>query len=204
MGRQLSSRRRLAVPATFLGAVAGLVFAFAPAASENSTQDGLQASVTVSNRGPLHVCPSGCDGGDTTWNFVYVSNKNDLGDVFGHTRNRTTLPNSFVVTGVEQAVFVDGELYDDFTFTPPPYPNFPSYSGHWPSTVVCPPEGPPCNVVLSPAVIPGEDTAIAYLGWSHGPGEPNGRYVFRYTVHGSVNGVPADVTTSSVPIFMTD
>src|SRR6266571_7092014 len=57
VGRQLSSRRRLAVPATFLGAVAGLVFAFAPAASENSTQDGLQASVTVSNRGPLHVCP---------------------------------------------------------------------------------------------------------------------------------------------------
>jgi hypothetical protein len=59
-------------------------------------------------------------------------------------------------------------------------------------------------VIASPAVVPGEQAAVLFAGWGHGPGEPNGRYVFRYTVHGTLNDEPVDVTASSVPISMTD
>ena len=43
-----------------------------------------------------------------------------------------------------------------------------------------------------------------YTGWIHAVGEPNGKYVFRYTVHGTLNGTPVDLTASSPPIVMTD
>jgi hypothetical protein len=62
----------------------------------------------------------------------------------------------------------------------------------------------PCNIVGSPAVDPGEITAIYHRGWAHGNAEPNGTYVFRYTVHGTLNGTPVDLTASSPPILMTD
>jgi hypothetical protein len=70
--------------------------------------------------------------------------------------------------------------------------------------VECPPAGPPCNGVRSPAVLPGEKTSVLYTGWGHAAGEPNGKYVFRFTVHGTIDGVPVDLTTSTPPIKMTD
>ena len=206
MGRQLSRARRLLRAASLLGAVAGLTFVFVPAATESSTHDGLQASVESSNRGPLPACSgSDCTTANATWNFVYVANKNDLTNANGGT-TRETLPNAFVVSGVEQTIFVDGQqVGSSYTFTPPPDVNFPrSYSGHWPSTVKCPSSGPPCNEVHSPAVVPGEEAAVIYAGWQHEVGEPNGKYVFQYTVHGTLNGAPVDVTASSQPIFMTN
>jgi len=45
---------------------------------------------------------------------------------------------------------------------------------------------------------------VIYAGWQHAVGEPNGKYVFQYTVHGTLNGAPVDVTASSQPIFMTN
>jgi hypothetical protein len=63
---------------------------------------------------------------------------------------------------------------------------------------------PPCGLVGSPAILPGENTAAVYTGWIHAVGEPNGKYVFRYTVHGTLNGTPVDLTASSPPIVMTD
>ena len=43
-----------------------------------------------------------------------------------------------------------------------------------------------------------------FPGWGHAPGEPNGKYVFEFTVHGTLNGTPIDVSASSKPILMTD
>jgi hypothetical protein len=113
--------------------------------------------------------------------------------------------NSFFVSSVEQRVFVDGvQDHDfDFTYTPPPDPSYEPYSGHWPVSASCPPEGPPCMVVGSPAVIPGEETAVFYIGWAHGSAEPNGTYIFKFTVHGRFNGSPVALNVTSAPIVMT-
>jgi hypothetical protein len=196
--------------ATIAALMAGGALFFAPASTEGTTNNGLEASVVPSNRGPLRLCPSGCNGGNFTWNFVYVTNKNDLTNTVvspSQFRRRDTLQNAFVVTSVDQSIFVDGEHYQDDTFTPPPHPNVPSYSGHFPSTVTCESTtGPldPCNDVHDVAVVPGEKAAVAFLGWGHVAGEPNGKYVFVYTVHGSLNGTPVDITTRTHPITMTD
>ena len=43
---------------------------------------------------------------------------------------------------------------------------------------------------------------VYYVGWIHADNEPNGRYVFKYTIHGTLNGSPVDLTASSPPIKM--
>jgi len=70
--------------------------------------------------------------------------------------------------------------------------------------VTCQPGAPPdpCNEIHSPAVIPGENTSILYAGWAHGADEPSGTYVFRFTIHGTLNGNPVDLTADSSPIQM--
>jgi hypothetical protein len=194
--------RAAALAAT--AAVLALIFASAAAESKR-TGDEFKIEVVASTRGPLPACHTSDCTASTVWYFVYVTNKNKLGDVAGHTANRTTLPNAFVVNDVQERIFVDGELISDSSFTPPPNVNFLSYSGHWPSTVRCPPGGPPpCTIVLDPAVIPGETASVVYLGWNHAAGEPNGTYVFTFTVHGSVNGEPVDLSITSHEIVMTD
>jgi transposase len=35
----------------------------------------------------------------------------------------------------------------------------------------------------------GENTSILYTGWAHWNAEPNGTYVFRFTIHGTLNGI---------------
>ena len=86
---------------------------------------------------------------------------------------------------------------------PPPNPDFQNASGRWPVTASCPPEGPPCNVVGSPAVIPGEEAEVFWINWFHATFEPNGTYVFKFTIHGTLNGTPVDLSASSPPIVMT-
>jgi len=134
---------------------------------------------------------------------IYVENKNDLENQGG---TRATLPNAFVVSSVDETIFVDGvDMFDLTNITPPPEPgDFGFLSGHWPSTVTCTPGVRPCNVVSSPAILPGENTAVLFGGWFHGDQEPNGTYVFRFTVHGTLNGAPVDLTASSPSILMTD
>ena len=111
-------------------------------------------------------------------------------------------------------VFVNGDLYGPSPniFRPPP--EIAAYdrrvSGHWPSTVTCADvnSADPCNVVGSPAVVPGETAVVLYVGWAHASGapdyEPNGTYVFRFTIHGTVGGTPVDLTADSPKIKMTD
>ena len=197
--------RRLVVAGSLLAAAVALKLVVLPAAA-GTGDNRLQLEIVANNPGPLTTCSesgTGCGQDENTvWHFIYVRNTNALGHPGGTTR--ATLPNSFVVSRIDITTFVDGEETYNFFYTPPPDTNFRPYSGHWPATVTCPPEGPPCNVVGSPAVIPGERTAILYAGWSHGDEEPNGLYVFRFTVHGTLNGEPVDLTASSQPIRMID
>jgi hypothetical protein len=188
-------QRRFAGVASLVGVVVALALAVGATASSGSPGSRLFSYVVPANVGPVHV-------DETAWNYIYVVNANRPTNTAG---SRLTLPNAFVVDDVNQKVFVNGALYSDFTFHPPPNVEFPGWAGRWPSTVTCAPgTPPPCTVIGKPAVIPGENTVVLFPGWVHGPGEPNGTYVFRYTVHGTQNGTPVDLMASSPPIEMID
>jgi hypothetical protein len=191
------ARARFALAASLAALVAGLALAVGVTASGGSVSNRLFAYVVPANTGPLRV-------GDAVWTYVYVANLNRPPNV---SASRMTLPGAFVVENVNQRIFVDGSLYSDFTFNPPPNvnPGLPSFAGRWPMTVTCPAgTSPPCVTIGKPAVIPGENEVVLFPGWVHGPGEPNGTYVFRYTVHGTLNGIPTDLVASSQPIEMVD
>jgi hypothetical protein len=200
----MSMRWTVLIGLTLASASCALVFA--STSTEGGAQDSLQGSVGLSNRGPLHLCQTVPDPRCQTWHLIYIKNANQItGDVTAPSqfRARQFVQNAFVVSSVDQSIFADGELYQENTYTPPPNANPTAYSGNWPSTVRCV-TSPPCDVVLSPAILPGEKTAAVIVGWAHVTGEPSGKYVFRYTVHGTVNGGPVDVTTSTPPIVMSD
>jgi hypothetical protein len=199
-------RRRAAARVVVLaGIVAAVALAVAPVAFESSSSNGLRAFVVASTEGPLSTCTGTCNSPNTVWEFIYVSNGNEIVSTLdGQFDSRDTLHNAFLVSSVEQRIFVDGEDTGSATYYPPPneYPR--SWADHWPSTLKCPAGTDPCTLIGSPAVVPGEQAAVLFAGWGHASGEPNGKYVFRYTVHGTLNGEPVDVTASSKPIFMTD
>jgi hypothetical protein len=52
-------------------------------------------------------------------------------------------------------------------------------------------------------VLPTEAAIPFYTGWLHAAGELNGGYVFRFTVHGTLNDTPVDVDAASQTITMT-
>jgi hypothetical protein len=198
----------LAVTLTASALIAVLVTggAAAPSARAASLTNGLFAYVVTTNPGPLPPCAGtgDCSAANTVWDFIHVVNTNQLTNRLTGL-SRATWPNSFAVSSVDEKIFVNGidQTQFDFTVTPPPNAFLRSWSGHWPATVTCPPDGTACNVVGSPAVLPGENTAVLYTGWIHGSTEPNGIYVFKYTIHGTLNGNPVDLTASSPPIQMT-
>jgi hypothetical protein len=191
---------RKLIPTAIVVAVIAAVGASLPAASVsstpngNDTANGLFLSVVPTTRGPLHV-------GDIVRHFLYVANTHRLSEFTGAS-TRATLPNAYVVNTVDETIFVDGVQVFTSTETPPPNADPLSWSGHWPSTVTCPEGTDPCNVVGSPAVVPLENTAVLYTGWAHGADEPDGTYTFRYTVQGTLNGTPVNLTADSPPIKM--
>jgi hypothetical protein len=212
-GRRGGNRMRRLLACLAATVAAGVLIAVlvtggaaAPSARAASLTNGLFAYVAATNPGPLPPCTGNgdCTAASTVWHFIHVVNANQLTNRLGG-GNRSTWPNSFVVSSVDEKIFVNGTEVPAFdaTFTPPPDANLRSWSGHWPSTVTCPSDGTPCNVVGSPAVLPGENTVALYAGWIHGSTEPNGTYVFKYTIHGTLNGNSVDLTTSSPPIQMT-
>jgi len=205
MKNQLTTRRSV-LAASLVAAAALVALAVLPAAAEGTASNHLVVDVVASTAGPLPKCSEdGCTLANTVRDVIYVANTNQLPtrlEAAGPTR--ATFPNAFVVARIDETVFVDGVDTYDYFYTPPPDTSYPPYVGHWPSTVNCPPEGPPCNVVTSPAVMPGERTMIFWTAWAHGDQEPNGLYIFRYTIHGTLNGTPVDVSGSSPPIRMTD
>ncbi len=196
---------RFAVAAGVLGTLLAAAMFVLPAAARDGA-NRLNVKIGQDNPGPLPACSedgSDCTAANTVRFFIYVENKNPLTNMGG--RTRADVRNAFVVNSIDSSTFIDGvQDHDfDFTHTPPPDPSFQPNSGHWATTASCPAESPPCDVVGNPAVLPGEETAIYYSGWIHGNAEPNGTYVFRFTLHGTLNGTPVDLTANSNPIVMT-
>lgn len=208
MKRRPLRTRRIVRGVCLLGIVAVLTPALVSAASETGDPKRLSVEVVASNRGPLPACsPGECTTANSVAHFIYIKNANEVtNQLAAGGRTRDIVPNAFVISSVDETIFVDGMDTFHFTMTPPPNSgDFSFWAGHWPSTVSCPPGGPPpCTVVSSPAVLPGETTAAVYTGWSHAVGEPAGTYVFSYTIHGTLNGMPLDLEGSSKPIVMTD
>ena len=200
--------RRIMHAACLVGAVAILAPTLVSAASETGNPKRLSVDVVASQRGPLPACsPGECTTANSVAHFVYVDNENEVTNLFSAGgRTREIVPNAYVISSVDETIFVDGVDTFHFTMTPPPNSGeFSFWAGHWPSTVSCPPGGPPpCTVVGNPAVLPGENTVGVYTGWTHAAGEPNGTYVFSYTLHGTLNGTPVDLAASSKAIVMTD
>jgi hypothetical protein len=193
-----------AAGAILVGAIAAALV-FIPAAIESPSSSGLFAYVRAGTTGPLQACESNASN-CTVWYYIYVANLHKVSNQAGGT-TRATLPNSYVVNSVSENVFVNGapDTAFDTTFTPAPSAFVRSYAGHWPTTVTCQPGAPPdpCNEIHSPAAIPGENTSILYAGWAHGADELSGTYVFRFTIHGTLNENPVDLTADSAPIQMT-
>lgn len=174
-----------------------------PSARAGSLTNGLSAYVASTNAGPLPACSgSDCTPANQVLQYVHVVNRNPLTNQFG---NRLTVPNAYDIDSIDESITVNGQTYSQVHWTPPPNitPSYlPGYSARWPATVVC--DGsPPCTDVQNPAVVPGEDIAAFMVGWIHGNAEPNGSYIFTFTIHGTVNGTAIDLSASSAPIRMT-
>jgi hypothetical protein len=202
-----SRARRFGRVATLVAILAAIALVSVPAAGTWGIGNGLVAFVRVTNPGPLPACSGpDCTGANRVDNFIYVANLNRLTDLTGRAQSRATIPNSFVVNSVEMRLFIDGvESGPPTMINPPPNPTpFRSWAGHWPATVNCPPGSDPCNVVTNPAVVPGEVTSVVYAGWVHGDTEPNGTHVFKFTVRGTLEGMPVELRANSQPIEMTD
>jgi hypothetical protein len=207
----------LVVSATIVAAVV-----FAAAASTGSAGDnGLKLNVVATAKGPLTPCSppyTTCDPNSTVRYFLYVENKRPLLNPpsTGGPNGRPAIKGAFVMSSVDVSYLVNGVLYPGWQGLKPP-PNISNdgpgrgWSGNWPSTATCPGTPPwfgdstdPCNIVGAPAILPGERTAAFFMGWAHGTGELNGTYVFRFTLHGTVDGQPLDLTADSPAIVMTN
>ena len=196
------------------GAVTAVVVgggATTPSAQAALPQHGLLADVVPTQRAPLPACSpdeSDCTAVNRVDYFIYIANLNALTKLpfnFEPPITRATLPNAYVVSSVDQKIYVNGSVFSQATITPSPnLTAFLGTAGKWPSTVTCgDPPTVPCNVVTSPAILPAERTSILFPGWIHVSNEPNGTYVFQYIVHGTLNGTPVNLTASSPPIQMT-
>ena len=198
--------RRASAAVALVGLTAALALALVSSSESSVGGNGLYAFAQITNRGPLPVCTTDCATKSTTWAFIHVVNVNPLSTDNGAS-SRATLQNSYVVSSVDMRVFVDGVQYGGTTtFVPPPniQPDvLQNYAGHWPATVTCGGNPPPCGIVGNPAVLPTEAAIPFYVGWVHSAGELNGGYVFRVTVHGTLNGAPVDVDAVTPKVEMT-
>jgi hypothetical protein len=212
-------KRLLSIAAAFVAAAAtltavvvrgGVATSSAKAASPG---DGLSAYVVPSNRQPLPACSqpdfSDCTARNSVQWYIHVANTNQVLNVRSLTLSsphgtRPELPNAFVVNSVDERFVVSGVQIAQDTLVPPPNLTRRFFSaGRFISTVTCgDPITLPCNTVISPAVLPGEDVAVFVEGWFHttDPSDPNGLLVATFTVHGTLNGTPVDLTASAPPI----
>src|ERR671931_575859 len=182
-----------------LAASCVIAVAVLASATGGTNGPGVSAYVGLSNPGPLHACSAApCPLDTVTQLFIYTTNAN-RGVNWGTAQvSRAEIPNAYAVSSIDTSVSANGApLGETATFTPPPNAVPPGFSGRWP--VSCAPFSSPCDV-RSPAVLPGETTAPFVSRWIHGADEPDGTYVFTFTLHGTLNGEPVDVTASSKKI----
>jgi hypothetical protein len=215
-------RDRFTIPAALVGSatiVAALIFA-AAASTGSAGDNALKLSVVPTTKGPLTACPPSyttCDPSSTVRYFLYVENKRPLLNPPSTSvaRGRPGVKGAFVMSSVDTTILANGAAYSGWQGLTPP-PNISSdgpgrgWAADWPSTATCPGTPPwlndstdPCTIVIAPAILPGEKTVAFFMGWAHGTGEPNGTYVFRFTIHGTVDGQPVDLTADSPSIVMT-
>ena len=201
-------RRPVLVLLTAVAVVAAVLVASGrgtQSAQAGSSAGGLSAYVVATNPGPVAACSedgSDCTAANGVWQYIHVVNRNRPTNQGG---NRMTVPNAFVIDSIDESISVGGQEYSDVHWTPPPNitpPAYTGYSARWPATVACG-GGPPCTDVRNPAVVPGEDISAFITGWIHGDTEPNGLYVFKFTIHGTLNGNAVDLTATETPIRMT-
>jgi hypothetical protein len=187
-----------------LVAACALAVAVWTSATGGANGPGLSAYVGLSNPGPLRACSTAltdCPLNTVTQLFIYTTNSNRPGNWLPREVTRSQIPNAYVVSSVDMAVSVNGTVLGCCgTFTPPPTTPTPAFAGRWP--VSCAPFSSPCEVT-SPAVLPGETTAPFVSRWIHTADEPDGTYIFTFTLHGTLNGEPVDVTATSKKIVMT-
>jgi hypothetical protein len=175
-------RRRLVASGGLVALVIAVALTLAPAALNSSTPDGVSAYVVANARGQVPV-------GSVVRNFVHVVNSNDFGP--GPLGVRQTIANAFVIDSVDLTTFFNGaQVGSPFTVAAPP--NSSDFTGRWPTTVT----GPAGSYLVGkPAIIPGENTVAVYFGQPLDLG--SGKYVFVYTLHGTINGNPVELTATS-------
>lgn len=185
-GSVMRGRRwRLLAPVGLVALIAAIALTQVSAAFNSNTRDGLSAYVDVDARGQVPA-------GSVVRHFVHVINSNDLGpgDV------RATIANAFVLDSIDLTTFFNGvQVGGAFTVDAPP--NSTAFTGRWPTTVTG-------NInagfqVGKPAIIPGENTVAFYVGQPLDLG--SGKYVFAYTLHGTLNGNPVDLSATGPQII---
>jgi len=178
--------RRLVASGGLVAAVAAVALTLVPTAFNSSTPDGLSAYVVADTRGPLPANTG------LIRHFVHVINSNDVG--LGGTRQ--ALANAFVIDSVDLTTYRDGvQVGDPFPVNAPP--NSTLFTGRWPTTVTGPSTG---FQVGKPAIIPGENTVAVFFGQ---PFDGPGTYVFKYTLHGTLNGDEVVLSATSPRITAT-
>jgi hypothetical protein len=195
----------IVVAAALALATAVLIGGGLSTSSAGAALPNLSASVVPTARGPLSRCPAGadCTTDNAVWWFVHVANRTQPQNFLSG--NRATIPNAFVVDSVDETFLVDGvdQGFSDTLVPPPNLSRRFGSAGRFISTVTCGAPASPCTNVISPAVLPGEDVSVYFEGWFHTQGETNGSLVATFTVHGTFNGQPLDLTASSPPIQLT-
>ena len=192
-------------------AASALFLALRPAAGRSALGPRIYAFAVPANPGPVHACydySAPCPLNSTEQIPIYTTNTYPLANWVNQPADanaRWAVPNAFDVSSIDLKITVNGvDWGGNTTLTPPPNAFVPGWAGHWPSTVRCDFTNlSACHVVGSPAVLPGENVAPLYYSWAHGFDEPDGVYVFSFTIHGTVNGVPTDITANTPPIVMT-
>lgn len=182
-----SHRRTSFLAAVALAVAATVALAVVPTARNSSTTAGLSAYVDTNTRGPVPAQ-------SIVRQFVHVLNSNDIGP--GPLGVRQTIANALVLDSVDIVTFFNGEqVGDPFTVAAPP--NSSDFTGRWPTTVTG-------NVnngfqVGRPAIIPGENTVAFYVGQPLDLGA--GKYVYKYVLHGTLNGSPVELTAISPQVI---
>lgn len=112
-------RRATAVGLLAAAVVAALIVV--PGSPESPTPNGLFAFVVTTNRGPLPACSESavdCTRANLVRDLIYVANLNRIqnADVF---RTRATMTNAYVISSIDQAMYVNGAPLDLTAFSPP-------------------------------------------------------------------------------------
>ena len=210
--RKHRDRRGIVITGGLAAIVLALSLTMVPVAFNSNPKSGLSAYADVTIREPLPACVGNgdCTATNHVWSLIHVINSNDLPNWLDgppEFSSRDSLENAFVLTSIDSAILINGVAHHEFdaTFTPPPnLTDFFRSAGRWPSTVTCgQPIQVPCTVVGGAAVIPGENVIAFYSGWTHTVDEPGGKYVFKFTIHGTLNGEPLTLTATSPQITMT-